>query len=74
MSLDLIKELYTADIDVIVYKQGKTLYYSYPTLHEALDAMKDFSKIIFSNGLDIRVSMQSGLLNHIVSLRQNVRL
>ena len=74
MSLDLIKELYTSDIDVIVYKQGKALYYSFPSLQEALDGMKDIGTIIFRNGMDVSMTMKSHILNHIVTLRQNVRL
>lgn len=74
MSLDLIKELYTPDIDVIVYKQAKTLNYSFPTFEDATKALLDFSNIIHRNGMDIRMTMKSGYLNHIITLRQNVRL
>jgi hypothetical protein len=73
MSLDLVKELYTPDMDVIVYKQGKTLNYSFPELQDALNGMTEIMYMAKEYDLDIRCTLRSAQLNHIVTVKQNWR-
>lgn len=67
--LDHFRNLYTPSEDVIFYKQGSTINYSFPTLVEAMDALRIMDKICFKNQLHLDRSLKSGLLNHIITLK-----
>jgi len=67
--LDEFQNLYTADEEVIFYKQAGTINYSFPDHESAIKAMGFFSKIIFNNGLQLTQTLKSGILNHIVTLK-----
>ncbi len=67
--LDEFQNLYTPDEDVIFYKMGPSISYSFPTHELAIKAMGYFSKIIFNNGLHLSQTLTSGFQNHIITLK-----
>jgi len=54
--------------DVIYYRTFQKLQYSFPTMEIMNEAQKEMSLIIWENDLKLRMTIQSGVLNHIVTI------
>jgi len=69
MPSTIFRALYRPSKKVECVRLFKKLYYSYNTLEDATDALKEMSKIIYYNALPLNLTLESSVSNHIIIVK-----